>query len=90
MINNKQLAYSKIDDQFKSFVTNNRELFQRHGGSGVIDVREVNKHGKLRAINMLEDPYNIAYVGIEPYKEGVLIAFMDDQFNKVYHYYDVD
>jgi len=82
--------YDRIDEIFKGFVDNNRPLFERLGYNGLIDAHQSNKEGVLYAINMLEEPFNVAYIGLTQWGEGHLIAFMDKSFNKIYHYYDVD
>lgn len=86
---NHQIIYGRIDEIFKGFVNNNRSLFEKMDYNGIIDVHQVNKEGKLYALNMLDDPFNVAYIGLKHYDAGNLIAFMDKDFNKIYHYYDV-
>lgn len=84
-----QLIYDIMDEKFASFVRNNRSLFKKMGYTGVIDTNKLFKEGKLYATNMLDEPFNVAYIGLSSWGEGNLIAFMDKGFNKLYHYYDV-
>lgn len=86
---NHQAIHDKIDGIFEGFVSSNRSLFGKMGYNGVIDVHQANKDKKLHAINMLGDPFNVAYIGLNHHGEGHLIAFIDKSFNKIYHYYDV-
>lgn len=85
-----QLMYDRIDEIFKSFVDNNRPLFERKGYGGIIDTHRLNENKELYATNMLNEPFNVAYIGLTRWGEGRLIAFMDESFNKIYHYYDVN
>jgi len=85
-----QLIYDVMDEKFTSFVENNRSLFEKMKYKGVIDVAAAFKEGKLCSTDMLEDPFNVAYIGLTDWGEGSLIAFMDKSFNKIYHYYDVE
>ena len=85
-----QVMYDRIDGIFKNFVDNNRPLFIKMNYTGVIDVRQIHKDGKLYATNMLDGPFNVAHIGLTDYGEGNLIAFLDKDFDKIYHYYDVN
>jgi len=84
-----QLIYDRIDEIFKGFVDNNRTLFDKMGYSALIDTHRLNENNELYATNMLNEPFNVAYIGLTQWGEGHLIAFMDKSFNKIYHYYDV-
>jgi len=85
-----QLIYDIMDKQFESFIKNNHELLEEISYNGIIDVLEEYGSSRLHSIDMLKFPYNVAYIGVCEYKEGNLIAFLDKEFNKVYHYYDVE
>jgi len=85
-----QLIYDVMDEKFTSFVENNRSLFEEMEYEGVLNANTAFREGKLCSIDMLEEPFNVAYIGLTSWGEGNLIAFMDKSFNKLYHYYDVD
>ena len=88
-MSDEQLIYDKMDRIFKGFVESNRSVFEEINHRGFLDVRKLDKEGRLYSNNMTKDPYNVAYIGLAAYGEGSLIAFLDNEFNKIYHYYDV-
>jgi hypothetical protein len=40
-------------------------------------------------LGMLEEPFNIRYVGMRDHGEGSMIEFMDHRMDKICSYYDV-
>ena len=78
--------YDKVDEAFIDFINQNRDFIDRMPSDTVEHVTNLG----LNCTYILSAPYSVVYVGVYNYGEGCMIVFLDNQFNKVYSYYDVE
>lgn len=99
-----QPIHEKIRREFSAFIEANRRWIDNIDEGGIIKLPDCadqarNQRFKLipgrRGIytiynnNLLDDPYNVRYVGSRNYGEGTMIEFMDENMDKIYSHYDV-
>jgi len=82
-----QPIYETISDKFESFVDNNRKWLDAMEYDAVVNLKDITN---VCCINMLADPFLIAYVGKYNADEGPIYVFLDRNFNRLYSYYDVE
>ena len=97
-----QAIYKTIDKKFESFVENNRKIFKEmeYGEIAKICIEKQTvitlckekqvKEYRLSCTDMLEEPFNIAYLGKKEGFEGDYYIFLDKTMDKIYSYYDVE
>jgi hypothetical protein len=99
-----QPIHKKIEREFSAFIKSNRKWLDQIDEGQIIslpgDADDVRcktfalipgKRTKFTIYNnnLLDDPYNVKYVGMRDYGEGSMIEFMDDNMDKIFSYYDV-
>lgn len=88
-----QKIHEIIDEKFKEFAKNNHEIFSNLGYGEIVKITGSDKKIKghdLCSLDMLEDPFNIAYFGKLEGIEGNFLIFINENMEKVYSYYDVE
>jgi hypothetical protein len=84
-------AYHIVDNIFISFIKNNRQWLNDMKVQSIVNVAEArkNKTMDICSLDVLDYPWRVVYVGKSEGGEGPFIVFMDENFNKLYSYYDV-
>ncbi len=92
--------YDRVDDIFRSFISNNRKWIDTMEKGDIIQMPDRSRgdamkvpigssHYDLCSLDLLEYPFDVKYVGVVEWGEGDMIIFLDEGMNKIFEYYDV-
>jgi len=83
-----QPIYTKIDNEFRSFVANNEKVLRELEAECPLRVDILHGVKGVCRSDMLDEPYNIAFIYKIGGDEGSAYHFLDKHMDKIYSYYE--
>ena len=98
--NDHQPIHETINAKFRAFIKANRKWINLIKDGEIIHLPDYNRERvkifpRRKASffiynnDMLDEPFNVRYIGVRDFGEGAMIEFMDGHMDKVYSHYDV-